>query len=151
MKASYTDILSRISEQPKWWDEQGTPRYCDFNPKALTNMYARACALLLIRCQFCHHEFTVAMEVDEKTKEDLNLWRAEQAKANAQTDDGPDTPPTCGFLIHYGDPPNIGCCPGGPMANCDDLNVLEFWVYEKWDWQRLTPLEGPLPDALLEE
>ena len=48
--------------------------------------------------------------------------------------------------LHYGDPPNIGCCPSGPTMNCEDLKVLEFWVRsaDSFDWERKTELERGL-------
>jgi hypothetical protein len=43
--------------------------------------------------------------------------------------------------IHYGDPPNIGCCSAGPTENCIDIKVLEFWRRKMLDWERDSGLE----------
>ena len=61
--------------------------------------------------------------------------------------------------IHYGDPPNIGCCPAGPTMNCWDLAVVEFWNHTplgEWkrgleQWQRVPELERDLPDMTAED
>jgi hypothetical protein len=34
MLQHYEDILSRIAEPPRWFDEQGVPRYCEFAPES---------------------------------------------------------------------------------------------------------------------
>ena len=53
--------------------------------------------------------------------------------------------------IHYGDPPNSGCCPAGPTMNCEDLAVVEFWrryrTTVREGWQRVSELEIALPTA----
>ena len=36
MLNAYADIRSRIAEEPKWWDEEGVPRYCEFSHKELS-------------------------------------------------------------------------------------------------------------------
>ena len=41
MKANYADILIRIKEEPKWYDENGTPRYEKFHPSFSPDIYAR--------------------------------------------------------------------------------------------------------------
>ena len=65
MLQHYEDILSRIAEPPRWFDEQGVPRYWDFAPLRVANIYARECALLAIECQNCGRPFIVAL--DERT------------------------------------------------------------------------------------
>jgi len=45
MLQHYEDILSRIAEPPRWFDEQGVPRYCEFAPHCIANIYADECAL----------------------------------------------------------------------------------------------------------
>ena len=53
--------------------------------------------------------------------------------------------------IHYGDPPNVHCCPAGPTMNCDDLRVCEYWRRDQaFDWQRHKQLEIAL-DSIYEE
>jgi hypothetical protein len=41
----YEDILSRIAEPPRWFDARGVPRYCDFAPDRIADIYTRECAL----------------------------------------------------------------------------------------------------------
>ena len=43
--------------------------------------------------------------------------------------------------LHYGDPPNVGCCPAGRTMTCIDLRVLQFWARERSKWERCPELE----------
>jgi hypothetical protein len=115
MLNSYDDIRSRIPESPRWWDENGVPRYVPFTPDETADIYAQECALVLIACQSCGAEFLVAFSWPRIgfvkgapiTLTPLTLERVQR--------------------LHYGDPPNVGCCMAGSTMNCDDLRVLEFW------------------------
>jgi hypothetical protein len=40
MYRRYDDILSRIAEEPTWFDEHAVPRYCTFAPDQIANIYA---------------------------------------------------------------------------------------------------------------
>ena len=48
--------------------------------------------------------------------------------------------------LHYGDPPNIGCCLTGPSMNVVDVRVLEYWHKSGPDleWARNAYLEMEL-------
>jgi hypothetical protein len=123
VKVYYLDILEGMDEEPKWFDEHGVPRYCEFHPSQV-GLYADEAALLLIACQNCGQTFKVAM-----------CW------------DYHDPPPTSLLGMHYGDPPNVRCCPAGPTMNCNDLKVLEWWDRERPNgWQRIKEKEILLPD-----
>jgi hypothetical protein len=41
----YDDILSKIAEEPTWFDEHAVPRYCQFAPDKLVNIHAGETAL----------------------------------------------------------------------------------------------------------
>jgi hypothetical protein len=43
--------------------------------------------------------------------------------------------------LHYGDPPNAGCCLAGHTMNCIDLRVIQFWSRERSKWERCPELE----------
>ena len=45
--------------------------------------------------------------------------------------------------IHYGDPPDMHCCPAGPTMNSVPIRVLEFWLYgdKAMKWTRVPDLE----------
>jgi hypothetical protein len=132
MNHDYVDIRSRIAEDPSWWDEFAVPRYGPFTPESLADIYARECALVLIRCQACSREFRVAMSVSHQ--------------------------PT-GFLaneilqgvVFYGDPPNVDCCVAGPTMSSIPVRVLEYWADTGLSvprgWTRNTSLELDLEDA----
>jgi hypothetical protein len=144
----YTDILSRISEPPKWFDENGTPRYCTFEPYMIANIYAKECALMEVSCQACNRGFVVAID------------RAKAlAKAQAYEAKGPHfvlADIIRSHKIHYGDPPNVHCCDAGNTMNSIPRRVLEYWhrqqttIYQNGfeycsadasDWERDQSLE----------
>lgn len=128
MNHHYDDIRSRIPEPPRWWDEHAVPRYVAFSPREIANIYARECVLLLIACQDCGREFPVCMSwdlMDQVRHREERL--AEQIKKRE---------------IHYGDPPNIYCCPAGPTMNSVPRRVLEFWrMGDNHEWVRDGALE----------
>ena len=129
MNHHYRDIRSRIHEAPKWWDENAVPRYCDFAPNESANIYAREVLLLEIQCQGCGAHFDVAMshgDLEIGWGEDGKAWaRAYKSFADRLRE------------LHYGDPPNAGCCAAGPTMNSIPLRVLEFWHAPKvGNWQR---------------
>lgn len=132
MNHHYKDILSRIPEPPKWF-ENAVPRFCDFAPTECADIYADECALVLIECQACARKFEVAFSSSTMTRLQLNIVARreglgptllEQIKKGA---------------IHYGDPPNIDCCPAGPTMNSEPVIVLQYWA-------RLTTTDPPAHD-----
>jgi hypothetical protein len=112
----YEDIRSRIAEPPKWWDESGVPRWCEFGPGETANIYRSEVALLLIACQGCGQEFKVAMSATYGRELVDGTW-CDEPLANAVRK----------LEIHYGDPPNVDCCAAGPSMNSEPQRVLEFW------------------------
>ncbi len=68
--------------------------------------------LLRISCQNCDHEFDVCMSMGPTDFIHKRPPLADQIRNGS---------------IHYGDPPNVGCCPAGPTMNCNDLQVLQYW------------------------
>jgi hypothetical protein len=61
MFEDYSDITDRIAETPKWWDENGVPRYVEFEPRRAANIYAVEVVLLDIACSMCLRRFQVAL------------------------------------------------------------------------------------------
>ena len=126
MLNDYKDIRDLIPFPPKWWDEMGCPRYCEFSPHEISNIYGKQCALLEIACQACGHIFQVAMSTTE-----LDAVRGFTIKRFIEDK-----------TIHYGDPPNIHCCASGPTMNCEDRRVLQFWEKGKnFNWKRFKKYE----------
>jgi hypothetical protein len=130
MNHHYSDIRDKIPEVPKWFDERAVPRYCDFTPDATADIYADECALALIKCQNCGHEFhvlfsrSVISQLDDKYDQHTI---AERIRKN---------------WLHYGDPPNIQCCLSGPTMNSEPVKVLEYWhKNDNHDWIRDETLE----------
>jgi len=132
MTQDYHDILSRISDPPLWWTANGVPRWCEFHPTAGSNPYAREVALLRIACQSCGHEF----DAEVTWYEHSHHWNGDREE--------PLSSPTRIKELHYGDPPNIKCCPPGYTMNCIDLRVLQFWSRDRARWERCPELEVEL-------
>lgn len=148
MNQHYPDLIDKLG-QPFWWDECGVPRYLPFDTSLLNNIYAEQAALMRIACQGCGRECLVAMSwgMMDKVVNPYSVPLEDLVKDKS---------------IHYGDPPNYGCCSGGPTMNCEDLAVLEFWKRnhkeyvgddgivtdnEKYfEWRRLPDLEVKLMD-----
>lgn len=127
MYCPYDDITSRLGE-PRWWDEYGVPRYCEFGPDEGANIYARQIALAVIQCQGCGREFKVAFSsdgIDAALAERMTLAEAIRERA-----------------LHYGDPPNIDCCAAGPTMSSVARRVLEFWDRDERPPRRRPELEG---------
>jgi len=136
MHHHYKDIRDRIAESPKWWDEEAVPRYCDFSPKETANIYRNEVALVLIACQACERRFKVAFS--------RGAFHSHPT-LEAYIRNG---------SLHYGDPPNVECCPAGATMNCDDLKVLEYWRQSKqtgYEWVRVPELEVVLDAELYVE
>jgi hypothetical protein len=143
MLASYQDILSRIKEHPKWYDENGVPRYDDFKPDLAPDIYCDEVILLEISCQDCGRRFFVEMHwthldlmlfrrsiPNPSFSEDIRKWMKEQDKKKIW-------PP-----VHFGDPPSHGCV--GDTENCFDLRIVQFWEKGKggkWGWVRKPEFE----------
>lgn len=114
MNHHYDDIRSRIAEAPKWWDEHAVPRYCEFTPDETADIYAHEVALVEIACQGCDQEgrttlFLVAFSWNGWEPGEIPVM-LEQVKQ-----------------LHYGDPPNTGCCLGGATMSSIPRRVVEFW------------------------
>lgn len=129
MKRYFVDLLSRISEAPSWFDSNGTPRYGDFSPDLVPDVYTDEVLLLLIRCQGCLREFRVAIQRERYEPKTLKSRLPH---------------------VYYGDPPNVRCCPAGPTMSSESVKVLEYWERSLWKWIRLQEYEVPLFDAQVE-
>jgi hypothetical protein len=119
----YKDIIDRINEPPKWWDRCGCPRYCDPTPENCSHVYAKHCAFMVIECQACSHEFVVEFAASSIDM----LDRHAEPPAFREWD------PT---NLHYGDPPNIGCCPAGATMNSVPRVLLGSWDRTLSDWEQ---------------
>ena len=127
MNHHFEDIRSRIAEEPQWWDEHAVPRYCPFAPNEVADIYAVEVALVRIECQACGTAFKVAFSWGRYVmgrNEDGTVW----CKTH---------PPIDPRTLHYGDPPNAGCCASGPTMNSEPQRVLEWWRRDYCEWQRV--------------
>jgi hypothetical protein len=129
----YSDITDRIAEPPKWWDEQGVPRYVEFEPYHVANIYAWEVALVEIACQACGEHFEVALSGQG------GGGAGENGRSMADNIRGGE--------IDYGDPPDYGNGRIGASMSCYTLRVLQYWKRpEGWrGWTRDPALEITLP------
>lgn len=131
MHESYADITERIKELPSWWDEYAVPRYERFVPRMSANIYAKYVLLMEIACQSCGKRFRVAQsqsEYDYMFTGQPPYDLLEEARKGS---------------LHYGDPPNYGCCAAGPTMNSVPLKIIEFWQRnwaEETGWGRIDEL-----------
>jgi hypothetical protein len=145
----YSDLRELINREPTWWDENGVPRWCEHHPDRAPDIYCRDVALLEIACQSCGRLFKVQMMGNPMTE----FMRYGPSKMiGGRYDEYPLAKAITDGSIHYGDPPNIDCCPGGATMNCEDLRVLEYWrrkdfKTEGFGWKRMPEYEVVLPDG----
>ena len=140
MLYNYNDILNLTNKKPLWHDECGVPRFCEFSPKEVNNIYAREVVLLLISCANCGKSFKVALSqsnmdlISYPRCDDVVDYDSIKFSNNIKS-------------LHYGDPPyhkdiSNGLCVGC-TENCNDLYILEFWQKDV-KWKRRKDLEGEL-------
>jgi hypothetical protein len=121
----YSDIRALTKEEPKWFDEHAVPRYCDFHPKEIADIYADECCLLMIQCQGCQARFKVAISQNKWSM----AWGGHEKLDISER--------IAKEYIGFGDPPNVGCCPAGPTMTSDTIAVLEYWKRESCrEWER---------------
>lgn len=132
MKNNFADILALTDQEPKWYDENGTPRFAEFSPELCPNIYADTVFLMYIQCQYCQRGFYVEMH-------------------STVFSPLPRHPKH----LHYGDPPPHGCV--GDTMNCMDIRIVQAWrrlpiekVVESLGdevWERVKELEVAMDDA----
>ena len=116
MNEAYEDIRDLIGQEPQWWDEHAVPRFCAFDPSRCADIYADEAALVEIRCQGCERSFHVAFTNSPVRKVECN---------------GIDGPSLADEIrrktLHYGAPPNVGCCAAGPTMSSVPVRVIGYW------------------------
>jgi hypothetical protein len=140
MHHHYEDIRDRISDPPVWYDENAVPRYCNFAPSEVADIYAAEVALVEIACQNCEKPFLVAFSRSIS-------WRIMIISGIRGMTVRDIADLIRDKSLHYGDPPNFGCCAAGPAMNCNDIRVVEYWRRKHMDWERDHLLEIPLADG----
>jgi hypothetical protein len=137
----YQDITSRIADPPKWWDERGVPRYNDFNPRQIADVYSQEAALVEIACATCQRR----LQVSVSTIDDDPLARCGTPLGDRIRKGD----------LSYGEPPAHGECSSGTWTPAVELRVLEYWIRGHnsgaWggDWKRDSALEVSLPGLAL--
>lgn len=140
MNRSYEDLMSLTPARPSFFQKDGVPRWGTFQPGVSTDVYAVEAVVMEISCQSCDGRFHVLME--RRSHGDPTTLAQRIADGS----------------IHYGDPPNVDCCLGGPSMNSEPVRILEYWSRERMDWTRDPSLEihmrrmgDPMTDAMREE
>lgn len=162
MHQHYHDILALTDRKPVWWQEGGIPRFCEFAPQELPDIYADEAAILLIKCQACGEKFYVSMSTNQSTRFGTALRNANgnNERALAAQDKYSIAARIRAGTLHWGDPPNIDCCASGASMTSELIQVVEYHRrrdpiyceggvvkdYEAYtSWRRNPDLEGPLP------
>lgn len=152
MLNDYADIRDRIPEKPKWFDENGVPRYCDFAPDQCADIYADEAVLALITCQGCQEVFRVAFTISSHDKIVAGMRMGGKEEHFAEAMKMTLAQKIRDKTLHYGDPPNTRCCAAGPTMNSEPRLVLEYWHRERLDWVRDSDLEGNIePDWVTDD
>lgn len=134
MHCAYDDIRMRIAEEPKWFDEYAVPRYCDFHPNEVANIYADEVVLMEIACQVCGKHFLKATSQDDFKRMMGGFSLADRIKDRD--------------VYWNGDPPNIWCCPAGPSMTSETICICEYWTKdEHYEWVRKPEYEIILDTA----
>lgn len=131
MHISYEDILALHPEPPLWWDENAVPRYCEFEPSKVVNIFANEVALIQVLCRHCAKPFTVAITSERMPKVLVPEYETIREDIIFRQ-------------LHYGHPPNVGCCPEGPTLTSIPMKVFQYWhrdVHRENIWKRDYSLE----------
>lgn len=108
MKPYYNDIISRIKEEPKWYDMNGTPRYSDISPSNCSDIYADDVAFIKIECAVCKRVFIV--EIHSRSYDSVRV-----------SSEG----------ISYGDPPAHSLyyndCSSGDVQASNVIDIIGLW------------------------
>jgi hypothetical protein len=126
MHVHYRDILDRIDERPKWFDDVSVPRFIEFSPDRLANIYSKEAALAEVSCENCGHVFHVALSDSFGDK-----WTSLSDSIRLG-------------WVRYGDPPNIQCCDEGLSMGTVMRRILEYWRRDGFGWRRDSTFEGPV-------
>jgi hypothetical protein len=124
MYVRYSDILSRISDEPVWWLD-GVPRFSPFKPDDVC-VYSADTILVHTECQGCRKRYDVAVH---------GAFLREKIAYMSSLD--------------LADPPNA-CCRVGPTMSSDEIKILEYWKpvpFPKRGWERVPEWERHLVDA----
>ena len=123
MHPDYKDITSKLGE-PLWYYDQkvSMPRYLPFRPE-LCGVYYNIVALVVIRCQSCHHEFFVSVSYCSEY---------EHTNITFPTLEGGG-----GSFDVWGDPPRHDTCLSGDTMMSEFVRIAEFWTRDHVnDWKR---------------
>lgn len=144
MNQCYHELLAALGT-PQWFDEHAVPRFIPFAPREVANIYADQVLLVEIQCQACRARFRVAFS------ESLSSLLMEHAMTGSPPLPISERARLFGAVArggpHFGDPPNVACCPAGPTMNSESLRVIEAWERsDAFEWVRRPELEIALDE-----
>ncbi len=129
MKTSFEDIKNLTNKEPVWYDKHGCPRFCEFSPKLVPNVYATCALLMKISCQRCGKIFKVSLNYGAGATPFESLKRYKDKRSKGRL-----------FPVQYCDPPNHDC-PTGNVMSSNSKEILEFWMKENGNWVRHSEVE----------
>jgi hypothetical protein len=122
MKPHYDDIVKAAKTPPLWWDENGTPRFAEFEPTMCANVYAKQAMLMQVVCPRCRATCDVVVSCEQT---DLDIQSDLAAR---------DVGGLYGLLPHFGHCPY----PYRPEL----IAVRSIWRrIDTMVWRRLYPRE----------
>jgi hypothetical protein len=139
MYQPYLDIIEKLGA-PKWWDENGVPRYEDFEPRLCADIYAKYAALIEIECQGCEKHLAVSASWSLLRNVKDIAW--DENGKNGQPKEGLPKQGDAG-CFGYGDAPwhghngdfNNQC--GGTTMTTSTVRILQCWKRDAFDWLRM--------------
>lgn len=143
MHQYYHDILKATEKKPLWWQEGGVPRFEQFNPNSLPDIYADEAVLAEIECQNCGEKYLVCFTSSDTSRFDeyvkriginvmYNLTKGIETDLEALSEKHKTEKYHLSVKIkektlHYGDPPDNNCCEAGATMNSIMIRVVEYW------------------------
>lgn len=132
----FSDIRSRIDEEPSWYDDNGTPRYGEFHPDLISSIYATEVSLIDVMCSICFKRFSCAKYIDISVLADFAISNNGNPTIKKASIGAWDE--ACDLdLIKYkymckwdDDPPNhiSDGCHIGSCSLSMTLGVIQYWI-----------------------
>lgn len=143
----YKDIRERLGE-PLWHDQDGVPRYAEFNPQLL-GIYDDWACLFVVECQSCSRQFKCAAGLSV-VHYCMKNYLHDKSKWDEMTGKRDDAEFVLPHLIGWGDAPwhdDERQCAGTTMST-DVVAILEVWHRKNSEWKRVT-ISHELANSLL--
>ena len=134
MLPKYEDILALAERagagEPKWWDENGVPRYATFHPDLL-GVYDRYAVLAEVTCASCARVMLVALGRPKlEIRANATLARIDLVRLVS-------------LVEAWGDPPRHDLRPGercaGETMSAGRVQVVQAWEQgDDFEWRQVS-------------